>query len=95
MSNLNSKQIHCILESHCYDVIDSMDMDDLVSYALHQMMQSFDKNPGVGDTDVNELIEDIWVFKGEDEKETIQFLVDNGLGVDAAKQLYYEHATNI
>jgi hypothetical protein len=95
MSNLTSEQIQNLVEAHCFAVVDAMDMDDLVSFAVQQMMLSFDKNPGVGDTDVSELVEDIWVFKGEDEKETIQFLVDNGIGVDVAKQLYDEHDTNI
>lgn len=71
---LTSEQVNDLLVAHCNRVIDNMDMDDLVSYAVQMMMQSFDKNPGEGDTDVDMLIEDIWVAEGEDDDSTSEFI---------------------
>ena len=73
-SLLNSDQIADLCQAHCYRVIEQMDMDDLVSYAVQMMYQSFDKNPGQNDTDVDMLIEDIWVAEGEDDDSTLEFI---------------------
>lgn len=72
--SLTSGQVSDLLTAHCYRVIENMDMDDLVSYAVQMMSQSFDKNPGQGDTDVDMLIEDIWVAEGEDEDSVQEFI---------------------
>lgn len=72
--NLTSEQVSDLLTAHCNRVIDAMDMDDLVSYAVQMMMSSFDQNPGQGDTDVDMLIEDIWVAEGEDDDATQEFI---------------------
>ena len=72
--NLTSEQVSDLLIAHCYRVIENMDMDDLVSYAVQMMSQSFDQNPGQGDTDVDMLIEDIWVAEGEDDDSTQEFI---------------------
>ena len=72
--NLTSEQVSDLLQAHCYRVIDNMDADDLMSYAIQMMMQSFDQNPGQGDTDVEMLIEDIWVAEGEDGDSTQEFI---------------------
>ena len=74
MANLTSEQIFELLESHCLRVVDNMDYDDLVSYAIQMMIQSFYKNPGQGDTDVPKLIQDIWVAEGEDDDSTSEFI---------------------
>jgi len=71
---LTSEQVSDLLTAHCYRVIDSMDMDDLVSYAVQLMMQSFDKDPGQGNTDVEALIQDIWIAEGEDDDSTQEFI---------------------
>lgn len=71
---LTSEQVQDLLVAHCNRVIDAMDMDDLVSYAVQMMMTSFDQNPGQGDTDVDMLIEDIWVAEGEDDDSTQEFI---------------------
>jgi hypothetical protein len=71
---LTSEQISDLCQAHCYRVIENMDMDDLVSYAVQMMYQSFDKNPGQNDTDVDMLIEDIWVAEGEDDDSTEEFI---------------------
>lgn len=83
---LTSEQVSDLLVAHCNRVIDNMDMDDLVSYAVQMMMQSFDQNPGQGDTDVDMLIEDIWVAEGEDDDSTFEFIAGT-VGNDLADQI--------
>jgi hypothetical protein len=51
-------------------------------------MSSFDQNPGQGDTDVDMLIEDIWVAEGEDDDSTQEFIagvVGNELAEEIVK----------
>jgi len=84
--NLTTEQISDLCQAHCYRVIDNMDMDDLVSYAVQMMYQSFDKNPGNGDTDVNMLIEDIWIAEGEDDDSTEEFIA-GVVGSDLADEI--------
>jgi hypothetical protein len=71
---LTSEQVDNLLTSHCYRVINNMNHDDLISYAIQMMMGSFDVNPGMGDTDVNMLIHDIWIAEGEDDASTSEFI---------------------
>ena len=85
---LTSEQVSDLLQDHCYRVINEMDADDLFSYAVQMMMQSFDQNPGQGDTDVTMLIEDIWVAEGEDDDSTQEFIagvVGNELAEEIVK----------
>jgi len=89
---LSSEQVHYLLGAHCYRVIDNMDADDLFSYAMQMMMQSFDKNPGQGDTDVDMLIKDIWVAEGEDDDSTQEFIagvVGNELAEEIVKNTQF------
>lgn len=74
--NLTSSQVSELLTAHCYRVVSEMDYDDLISYAIQMMEQSFDMNPGQGDgeVDLNMLIEDIWVAEGEDDDATKEFI---------------------
>ena len=83
---LTSGQVSDLLTAHCYRVIENMDMDDLVSYAVQMMSQSFDKNPGQGDTDVDMLIEDIWVAEGEDE-DSVQEFIAGVFGDELAEEI--------
>jgi len=83
---LTSEQISDLCQAHCYRVIDNMDMDDLMSYAIQMMYQSFDKTPGQGDTDVDMLIEDIWVAEGEDDDSTEEFIA-GVVGSELAKEI--------
>jgi len=83
---LTSEQISDLCQAHCYRVIDGMDMDDLVSYAVQMMYQSFDKNPGQNDTDLDMLIEDIWVAEGEDDDATSEFIA-GVVGDELAEQI--------
>lgn len=72
--DITTQQVSELLQAHCYRVIDNMSSDDLFSYAMQMMIQSFDQNPGQGDTDVDMLIEDIWVAEGEDEDSVQEFI---------------------
>jgi hypothetical protein len=72
--NLTTEQVSDLLQAHCLRVVDNMEMDDLVSYAIRMMAESFDKNPGQGDTDVPMLIRDIWVAEAEDDDSTSEFI---------------------
>lgn len=83
---LTSEQVNDLLVAHCNRVIDNMDMDDLVSYAVQMMMTSYDQNPGHGDTDVPMLIQDIWVAEGEDDDSTLEFISDI-VGNDLADEI--------
>lgn len=85
---LTSEQVSELLTAHCYRVIDNMSSDDLFSYAMQMMIQSFDQNPGQSDTDIAMLIEDIWVAEGEDEDSTQEFIagvVGNDLAEETMK----------
>ena len=84
--NLTSVQVFDLLRAHCYRVIVNMDSDDLMSYAIQMMAQSFDQNPGQGDIDVPMLIEDIWVAEGEDDDSTLEFIT-GVVGYDLAKEI--------
>jgi hypothetical protein len=84
--NLTSEQVKDLCQAHCYRVIDNMDMDDLFSYAVQMMYNSFDKNFGDGDTDVDMLIEDIWVAEGEDDDSTSEFIAGI-VGSDLADEI--------
>lgn len=84
--NLTSEQANELLTAHCYRVIDNMNSDDLFSYAVQMMMQSFDQNPGSGDTDLEMLVEDIWVAEGEDEDSAQEFIA-GVVGNDLAEEI--------
>ena len=91
-TNLTSEQVSDLLQAHCYRVIDNMDADDLMSYAIQMMAQSFDQNPGQGDIDVPMLIEDIWVAEGEDDDSTLEFIagiVGNDLADEIMKNTQF------
>ena len=84
--NLTTEQISDLCQAHCYRVIDNMNHDDLMSYAIQMMYQSFDKDPGQGNTDVEMLIEDIWVAEGEDDDSTGEFIA-GVVGNDLAQEI--------
>ena len=84
--NLTTELADELLQAHCYRVIDNMNSDDLFSYAMQMMIQSFDQNPGQGDTDVDMLIEDIWVAEGEDDDSTQEFIA-GVVGNDLAEEI--------
>ena len=71
---LTTEQVSKLLQSHCLRVIDRMDEDELVSYAIKMMSQSFNQKWGEGDTDVPMLIQDIWIAEGEDDDSTSDFI---------------------
>jgi hypothetical protein len=84
--NLTSSQVSELLTAHCYRVVSEMDYDDLISYAIQMMEQSFDMNPGQGDVDLNMLIEDIWVAEGEDDDATEEF-ISGVVGTELAEEI--------
>ena len=89
---LNSEQISNLCQAHCYRVIDNMDSDDLISYAVQMMYSSFDKNPGQNDTDIEMLIQDIWIAEGEDDDATSEFIagvVGNDLAYEIMKSTQF------
>ena len=87
---LTSEQLSDLLTAHCYRVIDSMDADTLFSYAMQMMMDSFSKNPGQGDIDVDMLIEDIFIAEDEDEDSVTEFLIGTGIDPEVAEKLVNE-----
>lgn len=88
--NLTPEQTQDLLTAHCYRVIDSMDADSLFSYAMQMMMDSFSKNPGQGDIDVDMLIEDIFIAEDEDEDSVTEFLIGTGIDPEVAEKLVTE-----
>jgi len=89
---LNSEQINDLCQAHCYRVVNSMDLDSLISYAVQMMYSSFDKNPGQNDTDVEMLIQDIWIAEDEDEDSTSEFIagvVGNDLAYEIMKSTQF------
>ncbi len=71
-SNLTTEQVSNLLQAHCLRVIDNMEIDDLVSYAIRMMAESFGASPE--HTDVPMLIQDIWVAEGGDDDSTSEFI---------------------
>lgn len=84
--NLTREQISDLCQAHCYRVINNMNHDDLMSYAIQMMYTSFDKDPGQGNTDVEMLIQDIWVAEGEDDDSTSEFIA-GVVGDDLAQKI--------
>lgn len=64
-----------------------MNHDDLVSYAVQQMMSSFDEDPGQGNTDQDMLICDILTAEGGDSDSAYEFMVGAGIDPDVAEEL--------
>jgi len=50
------------------------DHDDLIYYAMQMMMKSFDKDQGMGNTDLNMLIKDMLIAEGDDEDSVSEFI---------------------
>lgn len=64
-----------------------MNHDDLVNYAVQQMMSSFDKDSGQGNPDQDMLICDILTAEGEDSDSAFEFMVGAGIDLDVAEEL--------
>jgi hypothetical protein len=73
---LTTIQTHNLLMGHCYRVIENMNHDDLINYAVQMMAESFDKNPGMGDTDIPMLVSDIMTAEDEDEDSAHKFIME-------------------
>jgi len=84
--NLTSEQVKDLCQAHCYRVIEQMNHDDLISYAVQMMYMSFEKNPGDGDIDVEMLVSDIYVAEDEDDDSVYEF-VSGTVGEEIAEQV--------
>lgn len=76
---LSPEQIQAILSAHCYRVISDMEHSELFSYAIDKMKESFDTNPGMGDTNLNLLLGDMLRTEGNDEDSLSEFLTGCGI----------------
>lgn len=94
---LTSEQLHKILDAHCKRKVQGMDINELRSYALNGLKESFDKNPGAGDTDEFLLMEDIIEHDhlyGDDIIESRKFLMSCGIDKKEAQELIKEQVSN-
>lgn len=73
------EQISSLVYSHCRRVIDNMNHDDIINYAIQMMIDSFDKDPGVGNTDVDRLLGDIYEAELGDLDSVSEFLEGEGI----------------
>ncbi len=83
---LTSEQISQLCQAHCYRVVSNMDMDTLVSYATQMMIDSFDKDPGCGSTDLNQVLTDIYIAEDSDDDSTSEFIA-GVVGHDLADEI--------
>lgn len=74
MPALSPEQINKVLFAYCKHRIDSKTFEELRDYAINAMADSYSKNPGVWDTDLSMLIEDVEVNM---EGEALSFLVND------------------
>ena len=94
---LTSEQLRKILEAHCKRKVQGMDINELRSYALNGLKESFDKNPGVGDTDEDLLVEDIIEHDhlyGDDIIESREFLMSCGIDKKEAQELLKDYVNS-
>ena len=76
---ISPEKIQEILEQHSRRLINNMSQEELYSFALQSMMQSFDQNPGVGDTDIKMLMSSIMQEEDYDVDSFSEFLTGCGL----------------
>jgi len=88
---LTSDQIDNLLTDHCYRVLNNMNHDDLLNYAMQMMKESFDKNLGIGDTDVDMLMRDIFIAEDQDEDSVYEFLIGSGIEDEITTDLINQH----
>jgi hypothetical protein len=87
MTKLTPDQTQALLNAHCHRVVNNMDWDDLVNYAVQMMKESFDINPGCGDTDINQLLCDIQIAEDDDEDAMFEFIHGEIGAADLAEEL--------
>jgi len=71
---LTNTQIRALARDHAYRVIDSMDADTLMAYAIDHLADSFD-------LDIDYIVQDIVDYEGGDLDAASEFMV--GAGIDA------------
>lgn len=74
MSALLPEQINKVLFAYCKYRIDSKTFEELREYAINAMADSYSKNPGMWDTDLSMLIEDM---EASMEEEALPFLLND------------------
>jgi hypothetical protein len=86
-TQMTPDQIRTLLDAHCHRVVNNMDWDDLANYAIQMMKESFDTNPGTGDTDVYMLLTDIQIAEDNDEDAMFEFIHGEIGDADIAQEL--------
>lgn len=84
---ISPKQLYHLAEVHSERVVDSLDEEHLREYAYHAMVQSFDTNPGVGDTNLEALVRDMIDYEGGNSDPVFRFLVKQGVQNTMAKAM--------
>jgi len=77
--SISPEKIQEVLDQHSRRLINNMSQEELYSFALQSMKQSFDQNPGVGDTDIQILMSSIMQEEDYDEDSFSEFLTGCGL----------------
>ena len=72
-------------------VLNNMNHDDLLNYAMQMMKESFDVTPGMGDTGVDMLMRDIFIAEDDDEDSVYEFLIGSGIEDEIAEGLASSH----
>jgi hypothetical protein len=78
-----------VLDVHCHRVIESMSLEELKAYARQMKQMSFDAIFGDGDTNLEDLIEDIVEHDnacGEGITTSRKFLIDCGISEEQADE---------
>jgi hypothetical protein len=89
MPALSPAQINKVLFAYCKHRIDSKTFEELRDYAINAMADSYSKNPGVWDTDLSMLIEDMGATM---EEEAFPFLnIECGIPSDLADRVLADH----
>ena len=84
---LTPEQLNNLLNGHCHRVLDNLNHDDLYNYALQMMKESYDKNPGCGDTSQEMLVADIFIAEDQDEDSVYEFLIGSGVEDEKAMSI--------
>jgi hypothetical protein len=76
---ISPEKIEEVLDQHSRRLLNNMTQEELYSFALQSMKQSFDQNPGVGDTDEQMLMSSIMQEEEYDDDSFSEFLTGCGL----------------
>lgn len=85
--SISPEKIQEVLDQHSRRLINNMSQEELYDFALQSMKQSFDQNPGVGDTHVQMLVSSIMQEEEYDEDSASEFLTGCGLEDEEVDEL--------